>query len=73
MKIITTFTEATKSEIKDELKTIRGCKYTTLSKKEQKALEEIKYRENIVITNVERGGAVVILDVKDYIKESERP
>ena len=69
---IETFIEATKSEIKDELKTISACKYTNLSKKEQKALEELKHREDIVITNADKVGAVVILDVKDYIKESER-
>ena len=32
--------EATKSRIKDELQTIHACKYTKLSEKEQKALEE---------------------------------
>ena len=63
--------EATKSRIKDELQTIHACKYTKLSEKEQKALEELKHREDIVITNADKGGTVVIFDVKDYIKESE--
>ena len=43
-----------------------------LSKKSQKALKELKHREAIVVTNADKGGALVILDVKDYIKESER-
>ena len=30
-----------------------------------------KYREDIVKTNADQGGAVVILDLKHYIKESE--
>ena len=29
-------------------------------------------RDNIVITDADKGGAVVILDVEDYIKEAER-
>ena len=41
---IETCIEATKNRVKDELKTIRGCKYTNLSKKEQKALQELKRR-----------------------------
>ena len=70
--IIKTFIEATKSGIKDELKTIPAHKFTNLSKKEQNALKELKCREDVVITDADKGGAVVILDVKDYIKESER-
>ena len=62
---------ATKNRIKDELQTIHACKYTKLSEKEQKALEELKHREDIVISNADKGGTVVIFDVKDYIKESE--
>lgn len=52
MKIITikTFIEATKIRIKDELKIKRTCKYSNLSKKEQKGLEELKDREEIVLT-----------------------
>ena len=38
-------------------------KVLTLSEREQKAPEELKW---------EIGGAVAILDVKDYIKECER-
>ena len=29
-------------------------------------------RDEIVITNTEKGGAVVIMDVKDYVEQSER-
>ena len=53
---------------------LKLCAHTgtpTCPKNNKKALEELKYRD-IVITNTEKGGAVVILDVKDYIKESER-
>ena len=61
--IIKTFKEATKNRIKDELKTIRACKYINLSKKQHKALEELKHKENIIKTNAGKGSAVVILDV----------
>ena len=29
-------------------------------------------RDKIVITNIDKGGAVVIMDVKDYVEECER-
>ena len=38
----------------------------------QKALEELKVRDSIIIPNAAKGGAVVMLDVKDYVKECER-
>ena len=39
---------------------------------ECQSAKELKHRENIVLTNAEKGGAVGIFDVKDYIKESKR-
>ena len=48
----------------------------TYWKKEQKvlekALEELKSREDLVRTNADKEDAVVILDVNDNIKDSER-
>ena len=43
--------------------------YSNLSVKEQKALQELQSRDDIVITEAEKGGAVVILDVEDYMKK----
>ena len=37
--------------------------------KEQKVLQELNYREDIVKTNTGKGEAVVIIDVKDCIKK----
>ena len=68
---VETFIKATKSGVEDELKTVRSCRYTNLSRKEQKALKELKHREDTFVTNADKGGAVVILDVKDCTKESE--
>ena len=39
--------------------------------KNQKALEELKHREDILITNADKEGAVVILEVKDYNRNKE--
>ena len=40
--------------------------------KKQKGLKELKFREDIFITNAEKGGAAVILDIKDYNKGSAK-
>ena len=71
--VIETFIKATqKNEVKDELKTIRACRCTNLpekkkkKKKKKKSIRRTKI-EDIVITNADKGSAVVIVDVKDYI------
>ena len=43
-----------------------------LTKGEQLALDELSKRDDILITNADKGGAVVILDTEKYIKEAER-
>ena len=43
-----------------------------LSKGEQKAMEELAKRKDIIITNADKGGAVVIMDVEKYINEANR-
>lgn len=43
-----------------------------LSKAEQEALENLKKREEIVITKADKGGAVVVQDVAEYVKEANR-
>ena len=35
-------------------------------------MQELQSRNNIVITDTDTGGAVVIQDVEDYVKEAER-
>ena len=40
-----------------------------LSKGEQKVIEELAKRKDIIITNAYKGGAVVIMDVEKYINE----
>ena len=36
------------------------------------ALQQLSQRDDIVITKVDKGGAVVIIDVNDYIREAIR-
>ena len=40
-----------------------------LSKGEQKIIEELAKRKDIIISNADKGGTVVIMDVEKYIKE----
>ena len=41
-----------------------------LSKGEQKSMEELAKRKDIIITNVDKGGAVVIMDIEKYINKA---
>ena len=43
-----------------------------LSKEEVNSLNKLKSRDDIIITHADKGGAVVIIDVNDYIKEANR-
>ena len=43
-----------------------------LNKKETKAMNDLKERADIVITKADKGGAVVISNVDDYIQEANR-
>ena len=69
---IETFIEATRNEINHEIEKTKRPNYSNLSVKEQKALQELQFRDDIVTTDADKGGAVVILDVEDYVKEAER-
>ena len=41
-------------------------------KGERDALKELSERTNVLITNADKGGAVVIYETKDYINEANR-
>ena len=69
---VETFIEATNNDIGAAIKKLKRPKYSNLSGREQKVPEEVKVRDDIVITNTDKGGAAVILDVKDYVKECQR-
>ena len=42
-----------------------------LTKGEQKALEELSKRDDIIITNADKGTAIVIMDTDKYISEAQ--
>ena len=56
-------------EINKKIAHIKTPKYSNLSKGEQKALKDLKLRDDIVIVNVDKRGALVIMDLTDYIKK----
>ena len=43
-----------------------------LTKREQKALEELFKGDSIIITNADKGEAIVIMDIDKYISEAKR-
>ena len=65
------FNQKVRHSLENELKDVKTNR-KNLSKKESRALEDLKNREDIVICNADKGGAVVISDVKEYIKEANR-
>ena len=68
---IETFIEATRNEVNNEIEKTKQPNFLNVSVKEQKALQELQYRDDTVITEADKGGAVAILDTEDYIKEVE--
>ena len=68
---IETFIEATRNEINNKIEKKKQLNYSNLSVKEQKAFQELKSRDDIVITEADKGGAVVILDIEYYMKEAD--
>ena len=67
---IETFIEATNNEINKEIAYIKSPKYSNLSKGEQKALVDLQERDNIVIVNADKGKAVIVRDVTNYIEKA---
>ena len=67
-----TYIEATQGELEKEQTKMKEKPYNNLTKNERTSMKELSEREDIIITKVDKGGAVIIVDVKDYIKEAER-
>ena len=69
---VETYIEATKNALETEEQNNNNNKYyNNLTKGERKALKELADRNDIIITKADKGGAVVIIDVEDYVKEAE--
>ena len=43
-----------------------------LTKGEQETLEELSKEDDIIITNADKGGAIVIMGIDKYISEAQR-
>ena len=46
-------------------------KYNNLTREEPRALYDLENDENIVIKGADKGSAVVVSDMEDYIKEAK--
>ena len=68
-RTIEIFIEATNNEVNEDIAHIKQPKYSNLSKGEQRALENLQEKDDIEIVNVDKGGAVFIMNVIDYIKK----
>ena len=69
---VSTFTDLVQNELNREKKKKMKNPKPNLSKGEQKAMEELAKRKDIIITSADKGGAVVIMDVEKYINEANR-
>ena len=64
--------------VKNELQNLTNNTDNNINKKsnltpgEKKAMERLREREDIIISKADKGGAVVIQDVRAYISEAER-
>ena len=67
-----TYTEATQRELEKEQTKMKEKPYNNLTKNERISMKELSEREDIIIAKALKGGVVVIVDAKDYIKEAER-
>ena len=69
---VSTFLESFSKNINKSINEKRGKTAANLTKLETKALHNLMNRNDIIICNADKGGAVVILDVEDYIQEAMR-
>ena len=65
-----TYIEATQRELEKEQTEIKS--YNNLTKNKRTSMKELSEWEDIIITKADKGDAVVIVGVKDYVKEAER-
>ena len=69
---IETYIEATENTLKSEEQYNNKNKcYNNLIKREKAALKELASKNDISATKADKGGAVIIIDVEDYVKEAE--
>ena len=69
---ISTFLESFTKQLNESIHPSQSKKASNLNKHEMKALNDLMNRTDIIICNADKGGATVIMDVNDYIKEANR-
>ena len=69
---IETFIEAFNKELEIREKIKKAIPKSNLTKNETDALQQLSQRDDILITKVDKGGAVLIMDVDDYIRDASR-
>lgn len=67
---VQTFCDAIRKDIHNS--TNEQTRRHNLKKDEIQALEELRQRDDLIFTKADKGGALVIMDVQDYIREAER-
>ena len=60
-----TYIEATKRKLENEQTKMKEKPYNNLTNGERTSMKELTERENIIIAKADKGGAVVIVNVKD--------
>ena len=68
---VDTFIEKVQKDL-SELKPCAPNNRDNLTRPERKALNSLKKRDDIIITITDKGGAIVIIVVNDYLKEAHR-
>ncbi|KAJ8041279.1 hypothetical protein HOLleu_12053 [Holothuria leucospilota] len=69
------FTDSVEQHLRDflnEVNHLSGSKIDNLSSQERQALRELRSKENIVIKPADKGGAIVLQNLEDYISEAHR-
>ena len=69
---VKTFIEAVERDLEQENNEDKIEVRKNLTKEEINSLNKLTKREDIIITKADKGGAVVIINVEDYLKEAKR-
>ena len=64
------FIEAFNKELEIEKKFWKAIPKSNLTKNETDTLQPLSQRDDIIMIKADKGGAVVIIDVDDYIREA---
>ena len=69
---VKTFIEAVNTDLETDMNKEQNKQRDNLSRNERMALQSLMHREDIIIPQADKGGAVCIISIDDYIKEAKR-